>query len=984
MNGNVSGDVLTGTINGTVKISGSLVASGIDGVSPTIDVEHIDGGTKLVITDVNGTKTATIKDGTTGKTAYQYAVDNGYTGTEAEFAEKLAEEIPKALEVMVEFDGSAVEPGADFPVTCDVSHSQIQAAHESGAAIICAFYDSSTYDEIVAPIIPYSSGSWFYTCGTGTQYRYFLRFTPDGAYATCEAYGSSGEDGFSPAANVKATAEGAEITITDKAGTTKATVYNGKDGSDGDDGYSPTVSTSKSGKVTTISITDKNGTKTAKINDGVDGTNGTNGVSATHSWNGTTLTITSASGTSSANLKGEKGDSIKGDPGADGVSPTVAVSKSGKVTTVSITDKNGTKTATINDGSDGASGSNGKDGTSVTVKSVSESTADGGSNVVTFSDGKTVTIKNGKTGTNGSNGAAGKSAYQYAKDGGYIGTEAEFATKLAEEYPKPLVVNVELDGDAVAAAGSDVQVNYNVPHFKILAEHEKGATIICSFYDEATWDELVVPLVAYNNDENWFYATGVGSKYRYFIRITPDGAYANCETLSTGGGDGVTSWNDLTDKPEGVGYTFPTNPVFDGNLEGREAFYMGNNMWFVKMSSYAPTEEECYGATITRYMGGTTIDITVQEQNIADASEIMGIPGFLVVDVSDGVLPLIGVVKTDSTCMGTDVPAGTYYVYYNFQDFNVWYVKNFSVLEGKEEVHKIDPKFLPDGIGYMTVGDIVPETELAYESLIGAFLIPDFVPVAGRNYEITYNGAKYKCAAAAVTLPDYGDCIGIGNFAAVGGVNTGEPFVIGFVIAAGMCACIPVDESTSITIRIRGEQPHKIDDEYIPDSVLTMKTIDLTAEGFPIVKYNEFGSLTDNVGRVSADIVEQIKRNGCVNLKFKCWKTVNGSGDENSSLKVRDVDVIVTRNSYGKNGVIEYIDATGFFGADTILFVRVQATSIGIDHEIDSVRIIVSPICMQWGDGNYSPIVTSDNGKIFKLNVSDDGVLSATAYANYN
>ena len=90
MNGNVSGEVLTGTINGTVKISGSLVASGIDGVSPTIDVEPIDGGTKLIITDINGTKTATINDGAAGKTAYQYAVEGGYTGTEAEFADRLA------------------------------------------------------------------------------------------------------------------------------------------------------------------------------------------------------------------------------------------------------------------------------------------------------------------------------------------------------------------------------------------------------------------------------------------------------------------------------------------------------------------------------------------------------------------------------------------------------------------------------------------------------------------------------------------------------------------------------------------------------------------------------------------------------------------------------------------------------------------------------------------------------------------------------
>lgn len=87
-------------------------------------------------------------------------------------------------------------------------------------------------------------------------------------------------------------------------------------------------------------------------------------------------------------------------------------------------------------------GEKGNDGTSVTVSSVSESAADGGSNVVTFSDGKTLTVKNGskgKDGTNGTNGKDGKdgidgndgeSAYEYAQDGGYTGTEAEFAEDI--------------------------------------------------------------------------------------------------------------------------------------------------------------------------------------------------------------------------------------------------------------------------------------------------------------------------------------------------------------------------------------------------------------------------------------------------------------------------------------------------------------------------------------------------------------------------
>lgn len=186
---------------------------------------------------------------------------------------------------------------------------------------------------------------------------------------------------------------------------------------------------------------------------------GEDGVSATHSWNGTVLTVSSASGTSSADLKGETGS-----PGADGFSPTVNVSKVGKTTTITITDKNGIKTATIKDGEDGTGGGGeggsgadgedgigiasivqttksteddginimtitltdgsthtfevqngskggqgdkGDDGTSVTVSSVSTSNTDGGNNVVTFSDGKTLTVKNGSKGSQGDKGDKG-------------------------------------------------------------------------------------------------------------------------------------------------------------------------------------------------------------------------------------------------------------------------------------------------------------------------------------------------------------------------------------------------------------------------------------------------------------------------------------------------------------------------------------------------------------------------------------------------
>lgn len=43
---------------------------------------------------------------------------------------------------------------------------------------------------------------------------------------------------------------------------------------------------------------------------------------------------------------------VKGEPGTDGVSPTITASRTGKVTTLTMTDKNGTTSADINDGVD--------------------------------------------------------------------------------------------------------------------------------------------------------------------------------------------------------------------------------------------------------------------------------------------------------------------------------------------------------------------------------------------------------------------------------------------------------------------------------------------------------------------------------------------------------------------------------------------------------------------------------------------------------
>ena len=179
----------------------------------------------------------------------------------------------------------------------------------------------------------------------------------------------------------------------------------------------------------------------------IGGVPGKDGISATHSWNGTVLTVTSASGTSSADLKGDKGDkgdSVKGDPGEDGddgVSPTVAVSKSGKVTTINITDKDGTKTATINDGTDGDPG---KDGVTPAFSIGTVSTLEAGSNATASITGTAANpvlnlgIPKGDPGEGGNGGSASATAVEkiveYTVDA-TAATATSFTFTVAD-YPK--------------------------------------------------------------------------------------------------------------------------------------------------------------------------------------------------------------------------------------------------------------------------------------------------------------------------------------------------------------------------------------------------------------------------------------------------------------------------------------------------------------------------------------------------------------------
>lgn len=92
-------------------------------------------------------------------------------------------------------------------------------------------------------------------------------------------------------------------------------------------------------------------------------------------------------------------DGVDGQDGQDGFSPTAAVSKVGDTAIITITDKNGTTTASISDGQDGINGQDGQDGADGVSPEVTIVTIIGGHSVtITDADhptGQTFNVMDG-------------------------------------------------------------------------------------------------------------------------------------------------------------------------------------------------------------------------------------------------------------------------------------------------------------------------------------------------------------------------------------------------------------------------------------------------------------------------------------------------------------------------------------------------------------------------------------------------------------
>lgn len=284
---------------------------------------------------------------------------------------------------------------------------------------------------------------------------------------------------------------------------------------------------------------------------------GDDGVSLEYDWEGTSLGIKREDEAeyTYVDLKGDTGATgSTGASGSDGYSPTVQTSKEGKTTTIEITDKNGTHTATIQDGADG---SNGIDGTSPTA-SVSKS---GNTATITITDKNGTTTTTVSDGTNGTNGRDGYVQYTAGS-------------------------NISIDNNVISATDTTYSAgsNISITNGEISADLSSKQDIIQYSTMPTASSTNAGSIVQFVGTTDTNYTNG------YFYQCVEDDGVYSWENIQVQTGGSITQNIPIWECTANSTYDFiPSNMVGYG-LEYNK-WYLAGNDFKAKASAYGTNNE---------------------------------------------------------------------------------------------------------------------------------------------------------------------------------------------------------------------------------------------------------------------------------------------------------------------------------------------------------------------------------------------------------
>lgn len=314
---------------------------------------------------------------------------------------------------------------------------------------------------------------------------------------------------------------------------------------------------------------------------------------------------------------------------------------------------------------------------------------------------------------------------------------------------------------------------------------------------------------------------------------------------------GVSSWNDLEDKPFGE-EKVQTIIEWDGSTEGKDLVSPTENLTLIKISDELPKQEDLIGATLYLSDGNT---IVITSDNIISTTDLYSVGdytttylyGVQALSVSDINFPSIG-------------------LYAATGDIYCTKLEMEQII-----VHTIDEKFIPDSIIAQSDWDQRDETALDFiknkpfymKEQTGVYLMQSKVrtyepagdtgyyyvnealaaqPIVGNTYTVKINNRSYY-SQQCKKFPDTSAEFYIGNVGLLGSTyeDTGETYLIvvnlAYMNGQSMIMSAVAADTSSSYIYGTALIPVTIDEKYLPDYIKIKPEPDWTENDYSSVNY---------------------------------------------------------------------------------------------------------------------------------------------------
>lgn len=289
--------------------------------------------------------------------------------------------------------------------------------------------------------------------------------------------------------------------------------------------------------------------------------------------------------------------------------------------------------------------------------------------------------------------AAGEVVYDFPTltySGITVGATVWNSETIAKEYPD-IIAAFEARINALEKTGGSGMIYYNKEtsasgaSAKKISKAETASWTSVGFHAEPKKDNLVI-----SASSQLFKVSGVTDTYLTMIY------------LADLGGGGVSSWNDLEDKPfDSSVADGEVTLTFDGNVAGRDYIHIPGDastqeQYYVKMSGDTPSKESFYGTTAYYVSNGVESSVELTEGYMSTNCIVQEGMGFTL--MLGGVAVVMVITATFTMGDMTFEPG----VWFHYVVADPDYPSSVTYAGQVETIQHLDEKYIPDTIARVT------------------------------------------------------------------------------------------------------------------------------------------------------------------------------------------------------------------------------------------------------------------------------------------